>query len=391
MYTLIEIFDSKQYENIIAPMFLNNLSKVFFVGSYDTMTKEKEHNLRNFFRTCNFSIPVEFYRIKRDEPVSVFNCLERIVSDNPDCIFDVTGGEDSILTCVGICAERYSVPVFRINSNSKEISVLHKSFDFSSLKETSLRISDFITLQGGKIHSCTPVNGFSAEVTDDIINMFSVNARDCESYSSFCNFVSEFISYDNKKLIIPKKEIIKHEKVFNSSYKKILDDMCRKNLLSEISTSGNYSYSIKSLTVVNCLKKSGNILEYYTALGTHRLKDLYSDIKIGASIVWNNISTTRETLNEIDVVAVSDNVPVFISCKNGETKKEALYELDSVSRVLGGVYTKKILVCTFISNNRSAREHLIKRAEDMNIHLIYNTHKLSFEDFLHYLKKAITD
>ena len=118
---------------------------------------------------------------------------------------------------------------------------------------------------------------------------------------------------------------------------------------------------------------------------TH-LRETFNETKLGATIEWQNRAGAYDTQNEIDVLTVSRNFPVFISCKNGGIKKEALYELDAVSRALGGVYTKKILVCTFISENASSREHFIKRAKDMNIHLIYDVHKKSFDQFLYFLK-----
>lgn len=87
-------------------------------------------------------------------------------------------------------------------------------------------------------------------------------------------------------------------------------------------------------------------------------------------------------------MAISNGLPVFISCKNGEVRKEALYELDAVARAVGGTHTKKVLVCTYVSKNAGARDHIIKRARDMGIHLVFNAHKKSFNEFLRYLKTA---
>lgn len=388
--TLVEIFDPKQYENIISPIMIKGISKVIYIGSKEIMTKSKTDSLKQFYKNRKFNAAVEFLYVERDNSTSIKNRLKMIIKQNENCVFDATGGEDVILANVGIIAERYCVPIIRINTSDATFVCVHGKFEAVMRDNYELAVSDFVTLQGGEIVHHNSVSHFTDSLAGDINSVFKINSHDCEAFSAFCNIISEYISHDKKTLTIDIEDY--QNKVSKSRWDidKIKELFISQNLLCEIEKSSNYiSYKIKSSAVSDCLNKSGNALEYYTALTLSGLKEAFRDIMVGVSMDWGGGRTQYDTRNEVDVMAITRNFPVFISCKNGEVRKDALYELDTVSRRLGGSYAKKVMVCTHISKNKSARAHFIKRARDMGITLIFDVHKKSPNEFKHYLS-AIT-
>ena len=78
--------------------------------------------------------------------------------------------------------------------------------------------------------------------------------------------------------------------------------------------------------------------------------------------------TTKDVLNEIDVLTLEGNVPTFISCKAGKMDKgkalTPLYELETVATRFGGKYTKKVLATLYPVKGVYA-----ERAEEMEIEL----------------------
>lgn len=388
MYTLIEIFDAKQYENIIAPVHLTNLAKVIYVGSKEVMTSEKIESLKRFCHQIKLNVPTEFLYVERDNAQSIKNRLTQIVKSNQNCIFDATGGEDVILTNVGVISERFSIPVIRIDTKTKKCICVHGKALELAFKERLLNVSDFITLQGGRILLYDTISSFTSEDIDTLKAVFEVNGANCEAYSAFCNSISEFLSDDGKTLSVNKSDFQKSIDRSRFDIKKVLYLLTDKGLIEKISEDEITSvYKTKSHIVSMCIRKSGNVLEYYTAIAASSFQSL-SDIRVGVSIEWDINPKHYETQNEIDVMAISNGTPLFISCKNGEVRKEALYELDAVARALGGSYAKKVLVCTYLSKNYNAREHLIKRARDMGIQLVFNSHRKTFDEFMYYLKIA---
>lgn len=387
MYTLVEIFDAKQYENIITPVTLD-IGKLIYIGTKEVMTDEKLNNIRRFFGRINYKVPFEFYYVERDNEKSVKNRLMQIIKNNHDVIFDATGGEDVILTNVGVISERFSIPVIRIDAKTKKCTCVHGEPENLIFKKTFLEVADLIALQGGHILSSDEIYSFTDEDTDTLKTVFEVNSHNPELFSSFCSAVSEFLSEDGKILKIDKNGFEKNSLRSRRNIYPVLSLLEEKNLIVKTDeTKQTLTYKTKSQIVSMCLKKSGNALEYYTAVAMSQIQNL-SDIKVGVQIEWETGRKFLETQNEIDVMAVSSSLPVFVSCKNGEVRKEALYELDSVARALGGTYSKKVLVCTYLSKNRSASERILERAHDMGIEIVFNAHTKSFKRFTHYLKEA---
>ena len=123
--------------------------------------------------------------------------------------------------------------------------------------------------------------------------------------------------------------------------------------------------------MINYNYLSESVGEIYTYMLMREIADespgYYDDINRSVSIDWDGTVYDRslgvsDTKNEIDVMATRDLVPIFISCKNGDVDKSALYELDTVAERFGGKYAKKELVTAGFLD-----KHHQKRAEEMDI------------------------
>jgi len=78
-----------------------------------------------------------------------------------------------------------------------------------------------------------------------------------------------------------------------------------------------------------------------------------------------------------------------ISEKNGDVKKEALYELDTVAKKFGGEYSKKILLTSYLSSNAERKKYLLQRAIDMDIKIIEGIDKLNTKEFYNVIKETV--
>jgi hypothetical protein len=109
--------------------------------------------------------------------------------------------------------------------------------------------------------------------------------------------------------------------------------------------------------------KAGAWLEYYT----HRqLKSItqISDINSSVMFVWDDHSGSIK--NEVDLLAVTDNQLIAISCK--DTHKlvdDYLYEIESHADLLGSEEAIKIIVTT-----AEPSRHIIERSKLLNVHII---------------------
>ena len=110
--------------------------------------------------------------------------------------------------------------------------------------------------------------------------------------------------------------------------------------------------------------KSGTWLEIATNKLINNIKEI-DEAKNGVMFLWNNGNKTVR--NEVDVVAVKDSVPIFISCKDSDKYNEmALNELNVYANKIGGENSYKILVAT----KEPIKSPVRTRAKEMGIHLI---------------------
>jgi hypothetical protein len=159
----------------------------------------------------------------------------------------------------------------------------------------------------------------------------------------------------------------------------MLNELQKKELISELSVNESVSFKFKSEQVKKCLTTAGQALELIIASRMRNLKDedgkaIYNDVRVGVVIDWDGESgeEKHKTLNEIDIMAMKGVIPIFISCKNGDFNTEELYKLNTVSYRFGGKYAKRALVTTALDRLGSRAEHLRARMDDMRIRRIEN-------------------
>ena len=110
--------------------------------------------------------------------------------------------------------------------------------------------------------------------------------------------------------------------------------------------------------------KSGTWLEIETNKLINSIEEV-DEAKNGVMFLWND--GNQSVRNELDVVAVKDSVPIFISCKDSDKYNEmALNELNVYAAKFGGENSYKILVAT----KEPIKSPVRTRAKEMGIHLI---------------------
>ena len=110
--------------------------------------------------------------------------------------------------------------------------------------------------------------------------------------------------------------------------------------------------------------KSGTWLEIEINKLINSIEEV-DEAKNGVMFLWND--ENQAVRNELDVVAVKDSVPIFISCKDSDKYNEmALNELNVYAEKFGGENSYKILVAT----KEPIKSPVRTRAKEMGIHLI---------------------
>lgn len=403
MYTLIELFDPCQIENIIAALRLYP-EKIIFVGFSDEMTEERTAFLSNFLierRTPRLT--VEFKTVERFDFDDIFDTLCDIVGNNDDCIFDLTGGKEAVLTAMGIIAQSDGIPMVQFDVATGDFHrVKYCKEDVQALDSTYITIPQLVGLHGCSVtHSAEEYAwNFNEDFLQDIETMWDICSRFCRRWNRQTMLFSDFEKigrFDPFTLTLTVTEQEKSRLRTNTSLDVDIMDALQTNGLLEFKEDWKeQTFHYKNEQVRQCLTKPGNILELYGYVLLQEIKkeddNVNDDIDIGIYVDWDGKKAPvgeRDTTNEIDLLITHNLIPTFISCKNGEVHKEDLYELATVAERFGGSYAKKVLLTSYVTMNENSKEYLLQRAEDMGIIVIQSVDSLDRETLKDELRKAI--
>ena len=370
--------------------------KVIFVGFREVMKEKKINDLKRFFDMRGLKIELEFQFADRYNYNDITKTLNTILDNNKNCCFDLTGGKELAIAAMGEISARRNVPIVQFNVRTGKM-VCIRNFDYMDKEQkSSMTVSENVILNGGAI-ATKKADGLRWNLTKDfrrdIEVMWRINGRDTGAWNKFSKAVANIgmetedgIDLQFKTCIFSlddrqKKELLNED---------IIDELKREKLILNYRLKDGYlSFEVKNRQVLRCIIKAGNILELYTYMVATEIAEeqgFYDDIQMGVMVDWDGVengrfSKTKDTTNEIDIFMMRGLVPVFVSCKNGEVDKEALYELSTVAEKFGGEYARKVLAATFVSRDKLKKDFLIQRAKDMNIEVIDNIDVLPKQEF----------
>ncbi|MBQ9414333.1 MAG: DUF1887 family protein [Clostridia bacterium] len=320
---------------------------------------------------------------------AILDRLEQIVVQYPDCVFDLTGGDELCLAAIGMLSERY--PAAHIQMHRMSISggsLIDCDMDGQVVSETdclSLTAAQQILLYGGAVNEReTPAWDMTdPEFLADIERMWDVCrfSRAWNAQIAALGIMEELSQNTDGGLTTSASCAELKQRDSDIFIRGVLDELQSERLLTYSLTDDVITVTYKNEAVKRCLTKAGQVLEmkvYKTALEAKRDtgERIYNDVRNGLCIDWDGafhdeMSSVCDTENEIDVVMMYGLIPIFVSCKNGHVDVSELYKLQTVAARFGGELVKKILVAPALSEDTSVSALFFKqRAEDMNIAIV---------------------
>ncbi len=396
--TLVELFDVCQLENVIAGLKLKP-EKIIYIGLKSAMSKRRQNALINFYQKKGINAKILFEPIKENSLPDAIEKINMILDNNEDCYFDLTGGSATFHAAIGAVSATRMVRLFRFDvKKCKFVNVLNCKEPLK-MSNISMSINEALALNGtSRVLSYLDVKwDINDKFKRDVDSAWGIICDNFSEWNGHTNALNYIIShaFTNDSLFFDYEG--NAEKLGLSRI--IMEELELYNLISDLTyESDKVSFRFKNQQIKELLNKAGNTLEVMCYILLNELKEelpgLYEDIAVSVNVDWDgNIhseyDTIKDTRNEIDVMVMTGVRPVFISCKNGAVKKEALYELSTAAKHYGGKYASMVLVSTKKPDDVVKYEFFRQRASDMGIILLDDMYKYTRLGFKNELRKAV--
>ncbi len=354
---LINQVDEHNESNILATQEFNP-STVYFIKDKDS--EEKMKTLKLYYEKNFPKIKIEEFSVEEGDKEGLEKIIKNIKDKN--VLINLTGGNKiNSLILLELCIRENLIALYidikkKVMYEFKESIVIHeKTFE-------DLEIDDIVKASGGKIVED------SSELCNkkDLIYFAEKISSNLELWHKYKQQLYDASIFEHDSM--EQQRIYIHTKALENEEVNLLDKILLKlKEMKEI----NYKKQDDKITVNfnnDYLKafifKSGTWLEIETNKLINKIEEV-DEAKNGVMFLWNDAN--QSVRNELDVVAVKDSVPIFISCKDSDKYNEmALNELNVYASKFGGENSYKILVAT----KEPIKSPVKIRAKEMGINLI---------------------
>lgn len=350
METLIELYDERPLENVLAAEIFCPARIVYICPGRIASNRKIQQNLRRYFQHRGLKAELIFLRAGVYDPDSVRKLFLKVTTRYPGCCIDITGGTDAMLFAAGLVSAEVNVPVFTYSRrNNRFYNIRNADFVSEKTCDLSYSVEDCILMAGGSLRAGRVDNSILHSYLDVMDPFFQVYLKYRRQWVKAVTYIQRISpgrpdgSYDLK---VSGSYTVKGERASRiSAPEELLREFERIGLISDFSImpEQTVTFRFRDGQVRSWLRDVGSVLELYVykaCLDT----GLFQDVITSAVVDWEGTGNRNDVSNEIDVLCTSGITPLFISCKTCDAKTEALNELAILRNRFGGQIARAAIV-----------------------------------------------
>ena len=373
MNTLIELYDERAIENVLAADMFRPKRIIYLCPPEVAQNRERQEQIGGFVRHRGWNPELVFVEASLYKADRILRQLLAISEKFPGCAMDVTGGSDAELFAAGLFAAQTNVSVFTYSRKKNRFyNILGAEFAENLPCNILYSVEDFFLMAGGTLLPGRVDN-------DPFFECFLQFRHDWTKIITYIQRVSPAEYGQAPSVQVRGNYTVKGERGGRISAKEdALQAFERIGFLHDLEMvpGGKVSFRFRDIKTRSWLRDVGSVLELYVykaCLDTN----IFNDIISSAVVRWDEVLGHGSVINEIDVVATRGVVPLFISCKVSDIKTEALNELAILRDRFGGKGAKAAIVstgrCNAAARHRAAQLGIavIDRDELENGKLVY--------------------
>ena len=386
MNTLIELYDERAIENILAPDMFHPRRIIYLCPREVLRDHTRQQKLAAFYRKRGWEPELIFVGTSLFEADRILRQLFTIEEKYPDCAIDVTGGSDAALFAAGMFAARKGVPAFTYSRRKNRFyDISGADFADDLYCDLTYSIEDFFLMAGGTLLPGRVDNHILSQYLPYFDPFFSCFLRFRHEWPTIISYIQRISPAEYGQ--IPPLDItgsytVKGERGSrNSANEDALQELAQIGFIQDLTIipDQQVSFRFRDVHTRAWLRDVGSVLELYTYKACVDAA-IFHDVISSAVVRWDDVLGHGSVLNEIDVMAARGVIPLFLSCKACDIKTEALNELAILRDRFGGKGAKAVIVTTEPCN--AAARH---RAAQLGIAVI-DLEELKTGQLVHRLK-----
>lgn len=386
MNTLIELYDERAIENILAPDMFHPRRIIYLCPRKVLRDHTRQQKLAAFYRKRGWEPELIFVGTSLFEADRILRQLFTIEEKYPDCAIDVTGGSDAALFAAGMFAARKGVPAFTYSRRKNRFyDISGADFADDLYCDLTYSIEDFFLMAGGTLLPGRVDNHILSQYLPYFDPFFSCFLRFRHEWPTIISYIQRISPAEYGQITpldITGSYTVKGERGSrNSANEDALQELAQIGFIQDLTIipDQQVSFRFRDVHTRAWLRDVGSVLELYTYKACVDAA-IFHDVISSAVVRWDDVLGHGSVLNEIDVMAARGVIPLFLSCKACDIKTEALNELAILRDRFGGKGAKAVIVTTE-SCNAAARH----RAAQLGIAVI-DLEELKTGQLVHRLK-----
>lgn len=371
METLIELYDDRAIENILAPDMFRPQRIIYLCPGEIAQDRNRQEKLMAFFQRRGWNPELIFMETSLFKADRILRQLLTIGEKYPDCAVDVTGGSDAALFAAGMFSHQTGAPAFTYSRKRNRFYDISDAAFADNLDCTlSYSVEEFFLMAGGTLLPGRVDNAVLSKYLDDFDPFFSCFLRFRRDWTDIISYIQRVSpsEYGQKPpLAIQGKYTVKGDHGSrNSANEAALKELARIGFIEDlvIVRGESVSFRFRDANIRTWLRDVGSVLELY-AYKACIDAGVFNDVISSAVVRWDDTLGHGSVSNELDVMAARGVVPLFLSCKATDIKTEALNELAILRDRFGGKGAKAAIITTEPCN--AAARH---RAAQLDIAVI---------------------
>lgn len=364
MKTLIELYDERPIENVLAVDVFMPERVVYLCPQEVAQSKALQQEIKEYFKHRNNNVETVFLETSMNYTSKVMRQLKNIVESYPDCAIDITGGTDAALFAAGMLCADSDIPAFTYSRRKNRFYNINNAEFADNLHCDSIyTLDDFFKMAGGSAKKGRVEDAALFEYEAYIDDFFKLYLKYRKQWVRITNWFQRVSNSDkngNHSLQIRANFSVKGEHGSNiPANEDFLRDVEKLGFINNLIICRNEKVEFSFLDEQTrfWLRDTGSVLELYV-WKCCRDTGIFIDVRCSTIVDWLDSEKSDKVSNEIDVIALNGLVPVFISCKTCDADTDALNELTILRDRFGGEGAKAVIVtaekCRNITRHRAS-------------------------------------